>query len=71
MVKISIKSIDDVDIFEGLFVIGLDESNKDLNYLRKNTKLTDILDKHKVIQEEHLENMRKFGKNMILYFERW
>ena len=67
MVKISIKSIDDVDIFEGLFVIGLDESNKDLNYLRKNTKLMDALNTHKVIQEEHLEKMRKFGKNMILY----
>ena len=67
MVKISIKSIDDIDIFEGLFVIGLDESNKDLNYLRKNTKLMDALNTHKVIQEEHLENMRKFGKNMILY----
>ena len=67
MVKISIKSIDDVDIFEGLFVIGLDESSKDLNYLRNNTKLMDALITHKVIQEEHLENMRKFGKNMILY----
>ena len=43
MVKISIKSIDDVDIFEGLFVIGLDESSKDLNYLRNNTKLMDAL----------------------------
>ena len=43
MVKISIKSIDDVDIFEGLFVIGLDESSKDLNYLRNNTKLIDAL----------------------------
>ncbi|MDQ3085024.1 MAG: leucyl aminopeptidase [Thermoproteota archaeon] len=67
MVEISIKSIDDLDIFEGLFVIGLDESNKDLNYLSKNTKLMDILNTHKVIQEEHLENIRKFGKNMILY----
>ncbi len=67
MVKISIKSIDDVNIFEGLFVIGLDESSKDLNYLRNNTKLMDALITHKVIQEEHLENMRKFGKNMILY----
>ena len=67
MVKISIKSIDDVDIFEGLFVIGLDENSKDLNYLRNNTKLMDALITHKVIQEEHLENMRKFGKNMILY----
>ena len=67
MVKISIKSIDNIDIFEGLFVIGLDESNKDLNYLRKNTKLMDALNIHKVIQEEHLEKMRKFGKNMILY----
>ncbi|MFI5405506.1 MAG: leucyl aminopeptidase [Nitrososphaerales archaeon] len=67
MVKISIKSIDDVDIFEGLFVIGLDESSKDLNYLRNNTKLMDALITNKVIQEEHLENMRKFGKNMILY----
>jgi len=67
MVEISIKSIDDLDIFKGLFVIGLDESNKDLNYLRKNTKLMDILNTNKVIQEEHLENIRKFGKNMILY----
>lgn len=67
MAEISIKSIDDLDIFEGLFVIGLDESNKDLNYLSKNTKLMDILNTHKVIQEEHLENIRKFGKNMILY----
>jgi len=67
MVEISIKSIDDLDIFEGLFVIGLDESNKDLNYLSKNTKLMDILNTPKVIQEEHLENIRKFGKNMILY----
>ncbi len=67
MVEISIKSIDDLDIFEGLFVIGLDENNKDLNYLEKNTKLMGILNTHKVIQEEHLENMRKFGKNMILY----
>ncbi len=67
MVKISIKSIDDVDIFEGLFVIGLDESNKDLNYLRKNTKLIDALNTHKVLQEEHLENIRKFGKNMFIY----
>jgi leucyl aminopeptidase len=67
VVKISIKSIDDVNIFEGLFVIGLDESSKDLNYLRNNTKLMDALITHKVIQEEHLENMRKFGKNMILY----
>ena len=67
MVEISIKSIDDLDIFKGLFVIGLDESNKDLNYLSKNTKLMDILNTHKVIQEEHLENIRKFGKNMILY----
>ena len=67
MVEISIKSIDDLDIFEGLFVIGLDEGNRDLNYLRKNTKLMGILNTHKVIQEEHLENMRKFGKNMILY----
>ncbi len=67
MVKISIKSIDDVDIFEGLFVIGLDESNKDLDYLRNNTKLIDNLNIDKVIQEEHLEKMRKFGKNIILY----
>ncbi len=67
MVEISIKSIDDLDIFKGLFVIGLDESNKDLNYLSKNTKLMDILNTHKVIHEEHLENIRKFGKNMILY----
>ena len=66
MVKISIKSFDDVNISEGLFVIGLDENNKDLDYLRKNTKLMDILDTHKVFQEEHLENIRKFGKNMIL-----
>ncbi|TVP39582.1 leucyl aminopeptidase [Candidatus Nitrosocosmicus arcticus] len=67
MVEISIKrSIDDLDIFEGLFVVGLDENNKDLNYLSKNTKLMDILNRHKVIQEEHLENIRKFGKNMIL-----
>jgi leucyl aminopeptidase len=67
MVEISIKSVDDIDIFEGLFVIGLDESNKDLNYLGKHTRLMDILNTHKVIQEEHLENIRKFGKNMILY----
>lgn len=66
MVKISIKSIDDVNLSEGLFVIGLDENNKDLNYLRKNTKLMDILNTHKVFHEEHLENIRKFGKNMIL-----
>ncbi len=67
MVKISIKSIDDVDIFEGLFVIGLDESNNDLDYLKNNTKLIDNLNIDKVIQEEHLEKMRKFGKNIILY----
>ena len=67
MVKISIKSIDDIDIFEGLFVIGLDESNKDLNYLRKNTKYLDVINHQKVIQEEHLENIRKFGKNIIVY----
>ena len=67
MVKISIESIDNVNIYEGLFVIGLDESNKDLNYLKKNTKLMDTLNTHKFIHEEHLENIGKFGKNMILY----
>ena len=67
MVKISIESVDNVNIFEGLFVIGLDESNKDLNYLKKNTKLMDALNTHKFIHEEHLENIGKFGKNMILY----
>ena len=67
MVKISIESVDNVNIFEGLFVIGLDESNKDLNYLKKNTKLMDALNTHKFIHEGHLENIGKFGKNIILY----
>ena len=67
MVKISIKSLDDVDIYEGLFVIGLDENIKDLNYLKKNSKMMNVLNTHKVFHEEHLENIRKFGKNMILY----
>ncbi|MDF0681403.1 MAG: leucyl aminopeptidase [Candidatus Nitrosocosmicus sp.] len=67
MVKISIESTDNVNIFEGLVVIGLDESNKDLIYLKKNTKLMDALNSHKFIHEEHLENIGKFGKNIILY----
>lgn len=69
MVKISIQSASNTNISDGLFVIGLDEENSNLDYLRTNIRSNDVLDKLDEIQDEHLKSISKFGKNMIIYLK--
>ncbi len=68
MVQILVKNIKEVDTSNGLFVIGIYEDKTDMDYLQASGSYN-IFKKISVKDIANLEQIKKFGKTMILYYK--
>ncbi len=64
MVRITVSDMDKVNPDDTLLVIGLAEDEK-MDYLRQNAKFNEILEYIDNFKEEHLSQIKKYGKSMI------
>ncbi|HEX5904933.1 MAG TPA: M17 family peptidase N-terminal domain-containing protein, partial [Candidatus Nitrosocosmicus sp.] len=66
MANITVTSPDRINLTDGLIVVGLAEDGSIPNYIERESKLNRILKKIDSFGQEHLDNIKKYGKNMTL-----
>lgn len=66
MVQITVSDISKIEPADALLVIGLAEDARIHDYLRLNKKFDEIVKQIDSFEEEHLINIKKYGKSVIL-----
>jgi leucyl aminopeptidase len=66
MANITVTTPDRIDLTDGIIVIGIAEDGSIPHYIEKESNLNRILKQIDSFGQEHLDNIRKYGKNMTL-----
>ena len=66
MINITVTNPDKIDLSDNIVVVGLAEDGNIPTYIKKDSKLNQIMEKINNFGHTHLKNIKKYGKSMTL-----
>ena len=66
MINITVTNPDKIDLSDNIVVVGLAEDGNIPSYIKKDSKLNQIMEKINNFGHTHLKNIKKYGKSMTL-----